>query len=131
VGRKDVDRSSSVFNVVNDGDMNDYQCFQHSMLPNIVQRASSIQSANRFSETIKSRATDHNPLETIEEEQDDPDKGVDHFKSYILAWLSMILYSFAHIVLAQQGNEKGIKSVLPQSIAMIMIAVTQYVYKFI
>ena len=72
------------------------------MLPNIVQRASSIQSANRLSETMKSRgATDQNPLETIEEEQDDPDKGLDHVKSYILAWLSMILYSFAHIVLAQ------------------------------
>ena len=42
-----------------------------------------------------------NKLETLEEDNDEEDEShLDHFKSYVLAWLSMILYSFAHIILA-------------------------------
>jgi len=62
-------------------------------------------------------------METGHEDAEDESK-LDHVKSYILAWISMFLYSFAHIILAQLGNEKGVKSIYPQSIAMIMIGVT-------
>jgi hypothetical protein len=43
--------------------------------------------------------------------------------------MSMILESIAHIILAQQGNKRGLQSIPPQSLAMISIGVIQYAYQ--
>ena len=42
-------------------------------------------------------------METVQEDEEEESK-LDHVKSYILAGMSLFMYGFAHIILAQLGN---------------------------
>ena len=51
------------------------------------------------------------------------EKEYDHMKSYVLAFMSMILFTMSNLILAQQGNSRGLNSIFPQCIAMCGSAV--------